>query len=196
MAEDEDLLTKEEGKYLLTLARKAIEHFLVKHQKLEVLPADVPSKRLAKDGACFVTLYKGKKKDLRGCIGSLEAHRPLIMDVIDNALNSAFGDPRFPQVRMEEMKEIRIEISVLTPPKRLVVKSSDELLQKLTPRKHGLIIQKGWARATFLPVVWDELKKKEDFLVHLCMKAGLGPDEWKDAASMEFSTYMAQEFEE
>jgi len=192
----DELLTKEEGAFLLKLARKAIEHYLIKRQKFEVAPSEVPGKRLVNDGACFVTLYKGKTRALRGCIGSIEAHRPLVMDVIDNAMNSAFGDPRFPAVRMEEMKDVRIEISVLTVPKKLEVKSAEELLQKLTPKKHGLIIQKGWARATFLPVVWDELKKKEDFLVHLCMKAGLGPDEWKDTAGVEFYIYEAQKFEE
>lgn len=190
------MLTKQDGKFILALARRAIEHYLRKGQKIEVRPSEVPSQALVRDGACFVTLYIGKNRDLRGCIGSLEAHRPLVMDVIDNALSSAFGDPRFPPVRIEEMKDIRIEISVLTLPERLEAKSADELLKKLVPRKHGLIIQKGWARATFLPVVWGELKEKEEFLGHLCMKAGLLPEEWKDAKSMEFYTYEAQEFEE
>jgi len=196
VSSDEGLLTKAEGVFLLKIARKSIETFLKSHERLELKPSDVPSKRLVGNGACFVTLYIGKGKDLRGCIGSLEATRPLVFDVVDNALNSAFGDPRFPGVRAAELKEIKIEISVLTVPKKLDVSSSDDLLGKLIPRKHGLTIQKGWARATFLPVVWDELKDKEEFLHHLCRKAGLEPEAWKDTKSMEFFVYQAQEFEE
>jgi AmmeMemoRadiSam system protein A len=143
-----------------------------------------------------VTLYTGAAKELRGCIGSLEASRPLVFDVAENALSSAFGDPRFPSVRLEEMKDITIEISVLTVPKPLPVESAQDLLAKLIPGKHGLIIEKGYARATFLPVVWEDLRSKEEFLSHLCMKAGLSPDEWKDAKSMAFYTYEAQKFEE
>jgi AmmeMemoRadiSam system protein A len=195
--QDEGLLTKEEGAFLLKVARGSIEHFLKTGKKLELKPSDMPrSGRLVDDGACFVTLYKGKGKALRGCIGTLEANRPLVFDVIDNSLNSAFSDPRFPSVKQDELADIAIEISVLTTPKKLEAKDSKELLEKLVPRKHGLILQKGWARATFLPIVWDELKGKEDFLSHLCMKAGLGPDEWKDAGKMEFFVYQAQEFEE
>ena len=99
-------------------------------------------------------------------------------------------------MRKEEFDGIKIEISVLTPPKRLVVSSSEDLLEKLVPRKHGLIIEKGYARATFLPVVWEEIKTKEEFLSQLCLKAGLRPEEWKDTAHMAFFTYIAQEFQE
>jgi uncharacterized protein len=190
------MLSKNEGAYLLKIARAAIETYLERHERLEIDPSEVPSKRLAEDGACFVTLYIGKNCSLRGCIGSLEASRPLVFDTVDNALNSAFGDPRFPKVRSDELKDIKIEISVLSAPKKLEVSSAKDLLKKLIPRKHGLTIQKGWARATFLPVVWDELKEKEEFLSHLCMKAGLGPEDWKDTERMEFFVYEAQEFEE
>jgi AmmeMemoRadiSam system protein A len=194
--DDKDLLAPDEGKFLLKVARGAIETYLKTGQRPDIRPQDVPTRRLTMDGACFVTLYKGKGKALRGCIGSLEASRPLVMDVADNAMNSAFGDPRFPPLRPDELKDIAIEISVLTPPRKLEVSSADDLLKSLVQRKHGLIIKKGWARATFLPVVWDELKKKEDFLSELCQKAGLSPDEWKDTEGMEFFVYQAQEFEE
>ena len=93
---DEGLLSREEGRYLVSMARKAIEHYLSQGDRLELKPSDLPSsERLVGDGACFVTLYsvRGGRKQLRGCIGTLEANRPLIFDVIDNALNSAFGDP-------------------------------------------------------------------------------------------------------
>ncbi len=193
---DADYLSKEEGEFLLKIARKSIKHYIEKGSIIEIKPSEVPSKRLINDGAAFVTLYKGKDKELRGCIGSLSASRPLVYDVADNAIHSAFEDPRFYPLTKAELADIRIEISVLTPAKRIDVKTKEEVLHALVPGKHGLIIRKGYNRATFLPVVWEQLKTKEEFLSHLCMKAGLAPEEWKDAANMEFQIYEAQLFEE
>ncbi len=187
-------LDVKEQRFLLALARKSIEYYLKNGKQMVLDPKDVPSKRLIEDGACFVTLYKNG--GLRGCIGTLEAHRPLVMDVIDNAVCSAFGDPRFPEMRGDELPLVKISISFLTPPEKFPVKDEKDLLSRLDPKKHGLIIQKGYARATFLPVVWEELPDKTEFLRHLCMKAGLNPDEWKDTRSMKFFVYEAQEFGE
>lgn len=187
-------LDQKEMKFLLTLARRSIDHYLRNGSRMEIKPQEVPTKRLIEDGACFVTLYMGG--ELRGCIGTLEAHRPLVMDVIDNALSSAFGDPRFPPLSLEELPKVKISISYLSKPEPFPVKDEKDLLSKLVPNKHGLIIQKGYARATFLPVVWEQLPEKKEFLSHLCEKAGLAPDEWKDTKGMEFSVYEAQEFEE
>jgi AmmeMemoRadiSam system protein A len=187
------MLSEEEGRYLLKLARKAISEYLERGEVPRPEPGDIPSKRLTEKGACFTTLYEGDK--LRGCIGSLERERPLVFDVIDNALNAALRDPRFHPLEKSELKKIRIEISVLTEPEKKEFKSTDELLDFLVPGKHGLIIKKGWARATFLPVVWDTLKTKEDFLSHLCMKAGLHREAWKENG-MEYFVYEAQEFTE
>ena len=191
MKENPDKFTKKECEYLLKLARRAIQYALNTGQELQVKPQDVPTEKLTKNGACFVTLYKKPGKQLRGCIGSLEARRPLVFDVVQNALNSAFNDPRFRPLEPYEFKDIQIEISILTPQKELKVDSADDLLKKLIPGKHGLTIQKGWNRATFLPIVWDELKDKEEFLAELCMKAGLQPGEWKDVKHMKFYTYTA-----
>lgn len=187
-------LTTKEREFLLKLARQAIGHYLKTGQKLAVSPGDVPSERLAENGAVFVTLYKGKR--LRGCIGSLEAKRPLVFDVVENALYAAFGDPRFPPLTAPELPDIRISISVLTKPEALEAKDAVDLLKKLIPEKHGLIIRKGFAQATFLPVVWKELPKKEQFLAELCQKAGLMPDEWKKTDEMEFFVYETEEFGE
>lgn len=173
-----------------------MEHFLKHGRKLEVKPSDLPSPKLIEDGATFVTLYIGKQKALRGCIGSLEARRPIVFDVVNNAINAAFDDPRFQPVQEYELKNIKIEISILTPAESLKVKDADDLLKKLVPGKHGLIIQKGWNRATFLPIVWKEIPEKEQFLNELCQKAGLLPYEWKNTDEMEFYTYEAEEFEE
>ncbi len=186
-------LNEKEKKFMLALARDAIKNYLEKGVKPDVKPSEVPSKRLTEDGACFVTLRIGK--DLRGCIGSLEAHRPLVMDVVDNAISSAFGDPRFSGLRKQEFAKIKISISVLTKPIPFPVSGPDDLLKKLVAGKHGLILKQGWARATFLPAVWEELPDKEQFLSQLSMKAGLSPDAWKDPET-EFEVYEAEEFSE
>lgn len=187
-----DKLTEKEGRYLVKIAFQSIEYYFRKGCKIEIKPAEVPGRRLVEDGACFVTLYKDGQ--LRGCIGSLEASRPLVLDVADNALNAAFGDPRFHPLNPQELNGVKIEISVLTPQKKLDVKLAEDLLGRLVPGRHGITIQKGWARATFLPVVWEQIPDKQEFLAHLCMKAGLQPEEWKDVKDMEFYIYEAQEF--
>lgn len=188
------MLNKKEQNFLLELARKTLAHFFSSGKQLQIQPSEVPFPKLIEEGACFVTLYKNG--NLRGCIGSLEAHRPLIFDIIDNTLNSAFNDSRFQSLRVDELETIKISISVLTKPESFPVKDSKDLLKKLKPNKHGLIIKKGWARATFLPVVWEQLTTKEEFLGHLCMKAGLEANAWQNTEGMEFFVYEAEEFEE
>lgn len=187
------MLTDEVKKFMLKTARRAIENYLETGEQIAVDPAEVPSAELTEDGACFVTLHYNDH--LRGCIGSLEAHRPLIMDVAENAVASAFGDSRFPMVTKAEFPEIRISISVLTKPEPLPVKGPEELLEKLVPERHGLILEKGIHRATFLPAVWKEIPKKEEFLQHLSLKAGLFQDGWKDP-DVTFKVYEAIEFSE
>ncbi len=187
-------LADSDKSYLLSLARKSILHYFQARKIYSPAQNELPSPRVLEQGACFVTLHLHGQ--LRGCIGSLEAHRPLLNDVIENALASAFEDTRFYPLTPSELTQVKISISCLTPPEPMPVKDSSDLLRKLKSGKHGLILQKGTARATFLPAVWEELPKKEEFLSHLCMKAGLPPDEWKNAASMKFYTYEADEFEE
>jgi uncharacterized protein len=187
-------LKKNEREFLLKLARESIDTYFKSGKRMELPPKSVPSKGMTENGACFVTLHIGTQ--LRGCIGTLEAHRPLVFDVIENALSSAFEDPRFYPLRPDELPKVTISISVLSAPKPFPVKDAADLLKKLVPCKHGLIIQKGYARATFLPVVWEDLKKKEEFLAHLCMKAGLAADEWRDTKGIEFFVYEAEEFSE
>jgi len=187
-------LDKKEKDYLLKLARSSIRHFLETGDLQELKPSEVPSKKLVEDGACFVSLHIGG--ELRGCIGTLEAHRPLFRDVLENAVASATEDPRFSQLSLGELETVTISISVLSKPEPFPVKDAGDLLKKLVPNKHGLIIQKGYARATFLPVVWEQLPKKEEFLAHLCMKAGLDADGWRETKGMSFFTYEAEEFSE
>ena len=128
--------------------------------------------------ASFVTLTMFKQ--LRGCIGSLHATRPLWKDVQENAIHAAFHDPRFPPLDESEIKKIHVEVSILSIPEQLVYKDEQDLLKKLT-KNMGLILKSGFCSATFLPQVWEELPDKIEFLENLSMKAGLDKNAWKQA---------------
>lgn len=141
----------------------------------------------------FVTLTL--KGQLRGCIGSLTSDEEVRQGVKQNAVNAAFHDPRFAPLSEKELEQVEIEVSVLTEPKPLEFQDSSDLIQKLRPHIDGVIIQKGAARSTFLPQVWEQLPKPEDFLGHLCMKAGLSVDAWKKPG-LAVQTYQVQYFEE
>lgn len=146
-----------------------------------------------KNRATFVTLTKQGK--LRGCIGSLEAHRSLIEDIQQNALHAAFSDPRFPPLTKAELADIKIEISILTPPQKLEYSDADDLLEKLKVGEDGVIIRKDWHSATYLPQVWEDLPNKKEFLSSLCVKAGLPLDAWR-AGDLEVQTYEVEKMGE
>jgi len=148
---------------------------------------------LQQQGAVFVTLKKRGR--LRGCIGNLEPVGPLWQGVRDNALNAAFNDYRFPPLTAEEIDEVHIDISILGPPVPLDYADADDLLAKLQPGQDGVILRSGTARATFLPQVWQQLPNPEDFLDHLCRKAGLSDSAWRHSHP-EIRIYRVQSFEE
>jgi AmmeMemoRadiSam system protein A len=148
---------------------------------------------LKENRGCFVTLHK--KKALRGCIGTIEPVKPLVESVEENAINSAFKDPRFPPLSADELDVVDIEISVLTVPEELAFKDPDELLKKLQPGVHGVILSSGWHKSTFLPQVWKQLPEVDKFLSHLCMKAGMNEDCWKKK-DIRVQTYQAEYFSE
>ncbi|MGH8670930.1 MAG: AmmeMemoRadiSam system protein A [Burkholderiales bacterium] len=159
------------GSILPTLARAAIAWRLgLEHD------AHASHARLAEPAACFVTLHK--HGELRGCVGSLEAHRPLGDDVRANALAAAFSDPRFTPLGVDEFEHISIEVSVLSPSERIEFINEREALTKLRPFVDGVILEYGRARGTFLPQVWRDLPEPSEFLAHLKLKAGLRPDFW------------------
>lgn len=142
---------------------------------------------------CFVTLsLRGR---LRGCIGTIEPIMPLIDAVSKNARNAAFNDPRFSPVTADELNEIKIEVSVLTPLQKLEFADAQELKQKLVPGKHGVVIHRAGRSAVFLPQVWKQLPKKEQFLENLCIKCGLPASAWRDPGT-EVSVYEAEYFSE
>jgi AmmeMemoRadiSam system protein A len=185
-------LTDEERKTLLTLARKAIAR-AAQGKKLPSLDLDQLPEALQRDGASFVTLNKQER--LRGCIGSLEARRPLALDVRENAAGAALRDPRFPPVRPEEVDTLHIEISVLSTPEPLDYDDADDLLAKLRPGVDGVVIERDWHRGTFLPQVWDKISDPQQFLHRLCLKAGLSPDAYR-SGDLDVYTYQVDEFEE
>jgi len=120
--------------------------------------------------ACFVTINLNNK--LRGCIGSLVAHRSLLEDILDNAHSSAFSDLRFNRLTYEEFKNINIEISVLTPAVKLSYTNVEDLKDKIKVGEHGVILELEGKRATFLPVVWEQIPNFNDFFTQLSKKAG------------------------
>ncbi|WP_457639460.1 AmmeMemoRadiSam system protein A [Persephonella sp.] len=166
----------EEGKELVKLARLAVEEYLKTGREIDL--KEVPYESWKKKGASFVTLELSPTHQLRGCIGSVLPHQPLYKDVIHNAIAAATSDPRFVPVRPEELKDIRVKVSVLSYPQKLKYTDPYDLLQKIKPFEDGLIIRYGNHQATFLPEVWEQLPEKTQFLSHLCMKAGLPSDCW------------------
>jgi AmmeMemoRadiSam system protein A len=128
--------------------------------------------------ASFVTLHV--EAELRGCIGSLEALRPLVVDVVENAYAAAFQDPRFPALTSSEFARLDIHLSILSVPEPMRFDSEQDLLAQLRPGVDGLILEESYRRGTFLPAVWDSLREPREFLRHLKMKAGLAPDYWSD----------------
>ncbi len=138
-------------------------------------------------GASFVTL--NKNGNLRGCIGSIIAQRPLIEDLISNSISAAFFDPRFKPVRQEELNELEIAVSLLTKPVKIEFDNEDELLDKTEKDKDGIIIQDLNKRAVYLPSVWEQIPDKRDFLNSLKVKAGLPYNHFsKTFAAYKFQT--------
>ena len=173
----EQNLTRQQQKELLRLARKTIARGCRGNLPPEIDRQNQPAAFL-QPAACFVTLHK--HGNLRGCIGSTEAHRWLVDDVIHNAFASAFRDHRFPPVQELELNDLHIEISILTPNQLIPVNTEAELLENLQPGIDGLLIESSRYRATFLPQVWEQLPEPEQFLTHLKQKAGMPADIWPE----------------
>jgi hypothetical protein len=192
MTQSQGELTQAQGQALLKLARSTIAKMLEK-------PFESPSDKILKDKelqekkGTFVTL--NIHGQLRGCIGSLVGQTSLVKGVADNAINAAFHDPRFSPLSAEEYNNIHVEVSVLTEPQPLEYTDTNDLINKLKPKIHGVILRKGYSSATFLPQVWDQLPTHEVFLSHLCLKAGLPGDTWQKD-HLDIQTYTVQYFEE
>ena len=165
------------GAALLRLARAAIGEQLGKPA-----PAGASQARLQEPGATFVTLTQ--QGQLRGCIGSLEAHRALLHDVRENALAAAFRDPRFSPLAEEEFEITRVEVSLLTTPEPLAFRDEADFMAQLRPGVDGIVFQYGRHRSTFLPQVWDSLPDPQQCMQQLKRKAGLPPYFWHESVTI------------
>ena len=184
---DEDQPDTEKGSTLLKLARSEIASKLG-HETAFPTQASW----LQEPGASFVTLTR--QGELRGCIGTLEAHRPLGLDVRENAVAAAFRDPRFMPLTREEFDDIRVEVSLLSPTEALAVASEEHALATLRPGIDGVVFEYGHYRSTFLPQVWEQLPEPAEFLAHLKRKAGLSMDFWSE--SVRLSRYTVSKWKE
>ncbi|HNY65105.1 MAG TPA: AmmeMemoRadiSam system protein A [Deltaproteobacteria bacterium] len=190
----EGRFSREHGLALVRMARETIETSLgIRSGEDDPEDALLNDAVMESKHGVFVTLTKDG--DLRGCIGFLEGRESVKDAVRHNALNAAFNDPRFPPLRASEVGDIDIEVSILTDPEPLDYSGPSDLLNRLRPGIDGVIIRSGLHAATFLPQVWDQLPDKEDFLDHLCLKAGLPARAWK-RGDLEVLTYQVQHFEE
>jgi uncharacterized protein (TIGR00296 family) len=185
-----------DGKFLVSIARNTIDEYVHNKNKLKS-PKDTP-KHLRAESGVFVTLntQSGDITSLRGCIGRPYPTQPLIEATIDSAVDAAVNDPRFPPVPPKELDSIIVELSVLTPPKKLEYSNPDELLNLVKIGRDGLIASKGMWRGLLLPQVPVEWKwDVKEFLQHTCNKAGLPVNAWRDLDT-EFMAFQAEIFGE
>ena len=187
-----DHLTDSERAILLKIARKAITSAVLKN-KPEKIDLGKYSLTLTELGVSFVTLTKINQ--LRGCIGAIEAYQPLILDVQEHAAAAAMEDYRFPIVKKEEISQIEIEISRLTPPQYLDYSTPGDLIDKLRVGVDGVLIKYNGRKATFLPQVWEKVPNPDQFLSQLCMKMGSVNDLWRNQDIQVF-TYQVEYFKE
>ena len=169
--------TDADQEILLRVAHNAIGHGLRRGIPASIEP-ETYSAPLREQAASFVTL----KSDgaLRGCIGTLQAVRPLVNDVNENAYAAAFRDPRFPPLSDRELNGLQISISILSAPELITFSSEGDLVDQLRVGVDGLVLEEGQRRGTFLPAVWEALPDPSAFLRQLKIKAGLHPDYWSD----------------
>ncbi|KAA5606418.1 AmmeMemoRadiSam system protein B [Roseospira marina] len=172
-----EALVREHGAELLRLAATSLEHGTLYGRPRPVDLTHEPPP-LQAPGAAFVTLTRAQDDALRGCIGSVEARRPLARDVAEHGFNAGFRDSRFPPVDHDELAGLRLSVSVLTPPMPMPVTDRDDLLARMQPGVDGLILEDQGRRGVFLPQVWEQLPTPEAFLTHLMRKAGLPDTHW------------------
>lgn len=190
--------TVEDGKELIEFTRKSIIYHL-KNQKELPIPPDLQEK-YSKNLGAFVTLNKiyQDEKILRGCIGITQPYFPLIETISKVSISAAFNDPRFPPIILDDMDEICVEVSILTQPELIKVNDPEEYLHKIKIGRDGLYIKKGFKKGLLLPQVPVERGRNwnaETFLQHLCMKAFLPKNAWKDK-NVEIYSFQAVVFEE
>jgi len=179
---------------VIALAKAAILAALDQPEDFDLEDALKNYPDLKENGAAFVTLHKEPHEELRGCIGSLHAYRPLYEDIISNAQAAALRDPRFQPLTLEELADIKLEVSILSEPKVVDYDDIEDLKNKIVPFQDGIVLKHEGKQATYLPQVWEQLPNVYDFFSSLCLKANLGTD----CLSLhpEISTYRVKYYKE
>ena len=189
-------MSPEQGQLLVKLARHTLSQQLSKQipqKEIDSLNTSLTDPCFNSSCGTFVTLTIDGK--LRGCIGNLTSNASVVSGVRQNAINAAFHDPRFSSLSLPELDRVSIEVSILSEPRPLDYREPADLLNKIRPHIDGVILRKGSASATFLPQVWEQIRKPQNFLAQLCLKAGLAADAWQQS-KLEVSTYQVQHFKE
>jgi AmmeMemoRadiSam system protein A len=164
-------VTDHQGQVLLRQAREAI------HERVgRALPASERPPWLGEPGATFVTLQRAGR--LRGCIGSIEARRPIGDDVRENAVSAAMRDPRFVPMTLDELDDLSVEVTVLSPLEAVPARSEAEAIAVIRPGVDGLVLAHRFNKGTFIPQMWEQLPDPREFLRALRHKAGLPRDFW------------------
>jgi AmmeMemoRadiSam system protein A len=177
----------EKGRVLIAIARATISRTLGRE-----MITDESAEWLNEPGACFVTLTQ--HGNLRGCIGSLEAHRPLLQDIKANAYAAAFRDPRFTPLSLAELDDTEVEISLLSPMQPMTFRDERDALAQLRPGIDGVVFECSGHRSTFLPQVWEQLPEVGIFMGQLKRKAGLPTDYW--APDVKLARYTVDKWKE
>lgn len=178
----------EHGQLLAKLARQAIAYRLDTGQDLP--PASKLPEALSRPGAAFVSLHHGD--ELRGCIGTLIARKPLVESTMEAAVDAALSDPRFEPVTRAELDALTVKVAILSEAEPIYADNEQELIEQLRPGEDGLILHDGNRRATFLPAVWETLPEPQEFVANLKAKAGLMPDHW--SPTLHFARYSSVTF--
>lgn len=179
---------------LIALAKAAILVALNQPENFDLEDTLKKYPSLQENGAVFVTINTKPNDRLRGCIGSLQAYRPLYKDVILNAQAAALRDPRFPPLSVKELKHIKLEVSILSEPKVLVYHDRKDLERKVVPFQDGIVLKHKGKQATYLPQVWEQLPGFDDFFASLCLKADLNSHCLSEHP--EISIYHVKEYKE
>ena len=180
-------MSSDAGSTLLPIARSAISAALGRSHA-----AAEDAAWLREPGATFVTLVQ--RGQLRGCIGTLQPHRPVLADVKANAVAAALRDPRFSPLLAAELHDTQIEVSLLSPMQPISFDTEAEALAQLRPGVHGVVLEFGRHRSTFLPQVWEQLPGASEFMAQLKQKAGLPADFW--AAGVRLQRYTVSKWKE
>jgi AmmeMemoRadiSam system protein A len=186
---DETGICESDQRSLLDVAEQTIQAGLKTRRLIEAEVATC-SDAVRRIQGSFVTLRTAG--GLRGCVGAVEAAAPLVVDVGRHAFGAAFRDVRFPALRDDEFPDLTIHVSVLSPLRQIPARTLAEALEHIRPARHGVVLQSGTRKATFLPDVWATLQDPVEFFRQLRMKAGLLPDAW--SPDMLVACYTTQRF--